>query len=158
MIRTITLGNLEPKKYLNNPRPPRDAADLSLSFIESWATDVCGLNIGHIEAVGKEVLRDDDSVAYVMDEPTRKALIMQLVEEPKRDPDWQKNPDVEYVTTINVSPDSSLLEAVHEIKRIWGIHSSSDMPDWIGYSPEAKMLAAVLGDEFGTTDLREVAL
>lgn len=66
----------------------------------------------------------------------------------------EDQPVFETVTEINVSDDSSLFEAVDEIKRIWSIHSHDDKPEWIGYSREAMSLATILADEYSVRDLR----
>lgn len=61
-------------------------------------------------------------------------------------------------TTIRVSDDSTTLQAVDEIVRIWAIQSNSPTPSYIRHSADADLIAAVLGEKFGVTDIAEVTL
>lgn len=59
---------------------------------------------------------------------------------------------------IHVSPDSSLLEAVSEVKKIWDIQTHEAIPLWIGANAEAAVLASVLNAEFGgAVEMRVIA-
>ena len=55
----------------------------------------------------------------------------------------------ETTTTIVVSPDSSLIQAVSEIKTIWALHSFEVAPSSVGCSEDMQTLAAILCEEFG---------
>jgi len=55
----------------------------------------------------------------------------------------------ETMTTIAVSPDSSLIQAVSEIQTIWGLHSHDTAPSSVGCSEDMMSLALVLCEEFG---------
>lgn len=68
-----------------------------------------------------------------------------------------EQPAFETITEIQVSPDSTLAQAVAEVRTIWDLHSHNDAPEWIGFNAEARSLALLLADEFKVTDLREVA-
>ena len=52
-------------------------------------------------------------------------------------------------TVVSVSPDSTIVQAVAEIKTIWSIHSHEAVPVSIGCSEDMVMLANVLCAEFG---------
>lgn len=52
-------------------------------------------------------------------------------------------------TSIQVSPDSSLLQAVAEIRGIWALHAHQDNPSYVSCSEDLQVLASVLCDEFG---------
>lgn len=60
-------------------------------------------------------------------------------------------------TTVRVSVDSTLLQAVSEIVRIWAIQSNSPAPTYIRHNAEAVLIASVLAEHFGVTDIAEVA-
>ena len=52
-------------------------------------------------------------------------------------------------TAVEVSPNSTLLQAVAEIKSIWDIHSHADAPTFVSCSEDMQVIATVLCAEFG---------
>ena len=69
----------------------------------------------------------------------------------------EDQPELDTCTSITVSPDSTLVQAVSECMSIWEIHTHEDLPLWIGYNAEALLLATVLNTEYGGgIELREV--
>lgn len=63
-----------------------------------------------------------------------------------------EQPVFETATEIAVSPDSSLQQAIAEIKTIWSIHSHNDAPDWISGNNEA--LVSLLAEEMKISEVR----
>ena len=59
-------------------------------------------------------------------------------------------------TEIVISQDSTLNQAISEIKTIWALHSHQASPTYIAYNSEAETLAKVLSDEFGSVSIREI--
>jgi len=62
------------------------------------------------------------------------------------------------VTSIAVSPDSSLIQAVSEIKTIWNLHSHASAPSSIGCSQDMQTLANILCEEFGNVPFTGVVV
>lgn len=161
MARIIQFGNRTPKKYYSNPKIENPEA-VSLAHIEMWAREVCGLDLSGVPQVGQEVFAqqtDPDAapvLAYVTTDAIRKGLIIQKINEPQLDTLWQQDEAEEYVTTVQVSPDSNLLQALSEITRIWDAHSKDDAPDWMAHNDEASALAILVADHYKITDIREM--
>lgn len=57
---------------------------------------------------------------------------------------WTPDPAVDYVTTINISPDSTIPQAADEVQRIWAIHGNGK-PAWVsGNNPGLVALLAAI--------------
>ena len=54
-------------------------------------------------------------------------------------------------TVVRISPDSTMMQAIAEIKTIWKIHSNSASPTWVGFSEEARAIANLIVSEYGGT-------
>lgn len=59
-------------------------------------------------------------------------------------------------TAIQVSPASTLLQSVAEIKGIWDIHSHDAAPTFVSCSDDLQTLAKVLCEEFGNIQFNGV--
>jgi hypothetical protein len=65
-------------------------------------------------------------------------------------------PQLDSVTTIHISPDSTVRHGVEEIQEIWDIHSHSTNPTYIGYNLEAKSIAMILSSIYNDIEIREI--
>lgn len=149
--RIICLGNAQPKAYKENPNPPKGA---SAAILEIFATEICGLDISGIPAVGETVYAKPTSThpkpaaLYKTTKAHREANLRALIEEPVEIP-WLGG---KCRTKIRVSPDSNLVQAVGEIQRIWN-RSGNGTPGWIaGTDP---ILVEAVKQELGITEVRE---
>lgn len=149
--RIICLGNPNPKQYKNNPQPP---GDLGLELLEIFATDVCGLDISTVPQIGDTVRTQpsdehpEGEPLYEVTEEHRAAKLRDLIATPV---------EIRYIgpkrrTKIRVSRESSLVQAVAEIRRCWA-QSANCEPAWIaGTDP---LLVEAVKQEFGIEEVRE---
>lgn len=68
----------------------------------------------------------------------------------------EEQPKFDTITTIHVSPDSTVKQALEEIQSIWEDHSHDDAPTFIEYNTEAKSLAIVLSSVYNDVEIREI--
>jgi hypothetical protein len=68
----------------------------------------------------------------------------------------QDQPKLDTVTTIHISPDSTMKQALEEIQEIWTGHSHDENPSYIGYNTDAHTIAIVLSSMFNNIEIKEV--
>lgn len=160
--RIICLGNRAACTYKKHPQPP---AGIPLDKLELWAQMVCDLDISAVPKIGDTMKDKDGNDAYTVTAAHRVELLSDLIDRPVL---ASVLTDQKLCTRINVSPESSLMQAVDECLRVWrgtgsaGVASGGaalpaarrgEKPAWIAGTWPA--LVAVLADEMGVTDIRE---
>lgn len=144
-MRIIKLGNPHPKQYRMNPRPPDD---FTLAQYEKFATTVCGLDISDIPQEGHQMRASDGMLLYEVTKSHRSAFIRDRIEKPVRIP-WLGG---ECVTTIQISDQSTVDEAVKEIETCWRAAAEAP-PSWI--SGTHKSMVDVVQKHFNITEVRD---
>lgn len=64
------------------------------------------------------------------------------------DINWKPSPDVEYITSINISDDSTDSQAMDEVLNIWEIHSGGSNMIWVSGTEDAMGLVHVLAFKY----------
>lgn len=150
-MKTVVLGNANPKAYRNNPRAPDG---LSVAQLEAFATDVCKLDISGVLEVGDwmrgpaTMEEPEGAKVYEITAQHRAALLRELIERPVEMP-WVGG---KCRTKINVSPDSSFSQALSEINRIVTAHFNGPI-GWVAGTDAA--LVEAVRQEFGIEEVRE---
>lgn len=67
-----------------------------------------------------------------------------------------EQPKFDTYTEIAISNDSSLLQAIAEVKTIWDIHSHNVSPEWI--SGNDNTLVTLIADEFKIKNIKDFTL
>lgn len=154
--RIICLGNRNACVYRKHPQPP---PGLPLDKLELWATMVCDLSLDGIPKIGDAMTDSNGAVAYTIGASHREALVRELVEKPVLAAvlDGKK-----LCTTIHVSPQSTLMQAVTECLHVWrgdnkmGLPHSAGKPAWIAGNWPA--LVGILQDELEIPEVRELEI
>lgn len=68
----------------------------------------------------------------------------------------EEQPKFDTTTTIHVSPNSTMKQALEEIQEIWKDHSHDTNPTFIEYNLEARSLAVVLSSIFNDIEIKEI--
>ncbi|MEK6788523.1 MAG: hypothetical protein AABY68_06190 [Pseudomonadota bacterium] len=149
---TICLGNVDPIQYAKHPQPP---GGTTLEFLEMWATQVCGLDISGIHAVGDSFTDSDGNAMYEVTVQHRAEFLRDRIGLPFRVP---YIPGKKERTTFDfpLLPDGkrqdSLSECMQIIRKNWSVVGGQP-PAWI--AGEDPFLVQVIAEDMGITDIRD---
>jgi hypothetical protein len=121
-MRVICLGNRSAIKYANHPQPPEG---LPLDKLEVWATHVCDIDISGVPQVGDTITDSEGKPQYTVQSAHREALLRDAIARPYR---AAVLTGMKLCTTIKVSDESDLLQAVTECTGVWRGNNSGGLP------------------------------
>lgn len=151
MTVIICLGNAQPRQYAKHPQPPVNA---SVSYLENFAMNVCGMDISGVPAVGDWMQDREGNPVYEITAAHREAMLRDAIEQPFEIP--YEGPKARTVFELPADADGNAFDTPFEVlatvRKTWGIHGATT-PGWIaGTDP---FLVALIQREMGIAEVRD---